>query len=256
MNNDKWAVFLDIDGTLIGNSYQISDRNKAAITNARKKGHYVFINTGRATGNIPAELSCQFYLFDGVIAGSGTYITYNDKIILDKTLNNDLLIDITEEIMQNENLWAVFEGRNRIIGLNDVPPEWNTVLRITGQENFCTTYKNEPVQVLAIGKNVPEHMYKKYGNILKIIQMKNFADCIPPDCSKANGLELILDIIGIPKENSIAIGDSENDIDMLKIAGISVAVSNASPALMSVVDEITDTNINDGVAKVIEKYLL
>ena len=64
---EKYAVFLDIDGTLISNSFEIPERNKKAIAAAREKGHMVFINTGRSYCNIPPQLHEQFDV-DGIIA--------------------------------------------------------------------------------------------------------------------------------------------------------------------------------------------
>lgn len=62
--------------------------------------------------------------------------------------------------------------------------------------------------------------------------------------------------LGIPKEDIMAIGDSENDIEMLKEAGLGIAMGNALDEVIAVADDVTAPNDEDGVAKAIEKYLL
>lgn len=252
----KKALFIDIDGTLTMDGFRISERTEAAIINAREKGHYLFINTGRALGNIPAELYKIIELFDGISAGSGTHIRIGDRILSDQSVNINTLRSISNEIRKRKDLWAVYEGKHIIIGQNEVPKEWNTVHCISDEKDFSGFYTDEPVEVIAIGKTVPEDIKNTYRKELDIIQMKNFADCIPVGCSKAQSMKTILEHIGIPNENSIAIGDSENDLAMLRAAGHSVAVANAAPSVLESVDEITSKNTEDGVAKIIEKYCL
>lgn len=255
-DNYKKALFIDIDGTLTMDNFRISARTEAAIKNARAKGHYLFINTGRALGNIPAELNKIIALFDGISAGSGTHIRIGNEILSDAYVNINILKNISDEIKKRNDLWCVYEGKNVIIGQNDVPKDWNTVHYISVEKDFSDFYANEPIEVIAIGKTVPKEIKDNFEKELDIIQMKNFADCIPVGCSKAQSMKTILDHIGIPNENSIAIGDSENDLAMLRAAGHSVAVANAAPSVLESVDEITSKNTEDGVAKIIEKYCL
>ena len=66
----------------------------------------------------------------------------------------------------------------------------------------------------------------------------------------------IRDRFQVPVEQIMAVGDSPNDVDMLKEAGFAVAMDNASPAVKDVVDYVTAGNDDDGVAKVIEKFVL
>ena len=80
MIDNRFAVFLDIDGTLISDSFRIPTPNLEAIAAARAKGHMVFINTGRSWGYIPDELREQFNV-DGVVAGSGAMIIIDGETV-------------------------------------------------------------------------------------------------------------------------------------------------------------------------------
>ena len=67
---------------------------------------------------------------------------------------------------------------------------------------------------------------------------------------------MLADREGISSEQVMAIGDSHNDLDMLKYAGLGVAVANARPAVLRVADMVTGRNVDDGVAQVIEQVIL
>jgi Cof subfamily protein (haloacid dehalogenase superfamily) len=83
-----------------------------------------------------------------------------------------------------------------------------------------------------------------------------FLEITPNGIEKASALAVLLEEIGVERERLIACGDGYNDIPMLQFAGLSVAMENAYDEVKEFADIITDTNDSDGVAKVIEKYIL
>jgi hypothetical protein len=74
--------------------------------------------------------------------------------------------------------------------------------------------------------------------------------------SKGNAVSILSDMLGIERENVMCIGDSENDLSMIKFAGLGVAMGNAAECIKENADYITDINNEDGVAKAIEKFIL
>ncbi len=74
--------------------------------------------------------------------------------------------------------------------------------------------------------------------------------------SKATGLSMLTEYLDIPMEAVLAVGDSENDVEMLQAAGLGVAMGNALDHVKTVADDITLTNDEEGVAAVVEKYIL
>ena len=74
--------------------------------------------------------------------------------------------------------------------------------------------------------------------------------------TKGDAVRYLANYFGIDKEEVMCIGDSENDLSMIKYAGTGVAMGNASEDIKSVADYVTDTNVNDGVAKAINKFVL
>lgn len=253
--NEPFAVFLDVDGTLTGDSFRFSQRNVNAIKKARAAGHYVFINTGRALGNIPPELLSEFKVCDGFIAGSGTYLVWNNEVFSDVSFSKDFLRELCRYLLSRKDLWAVFECKKSIIGLHNVPEEWGVKKFVTDENDFFTVFTDEEVEVTAVGTLPPAEFDELFGDRMRIIRMRDFADCIPNGCSKDNGMKKVLQALNIPKERSICMGDSENDLDMFAAAGFCVAVANAAPKVLEAADMITDSIVDDGVGKALEKLL-
>lgn len=81
-------------------------------------------------------------------------------------------------------------------------------------------------------------------------------ELLPEGASKGAGVQWLLDRLGVDRERCMALGDGENDVEMLKICGLGVAVGNAGAAAKSVADVVVNSNDEDGVAQAIEKYVL
>lgn len=81
-------------------------------------------------------------------------------------------------------------------------------------------------------------------------------EIIPAECSKAGGVAEMANLYHVAMENVMTIGDYENDVPMLRAAGLGVAMGNANAAVQAQADCVTDTNDQDGLAKAIEKYVL
>jgi hydroxymethylpyrimidine pyrophosphatase-like HAD family hydrolase len=78
---------------------------------------------------------------------------------------------------------------------------------------------------------------------------------LPPGASKGTALKVLLRDLGISATNVMAIGDGENDIEMIQIAGVGVAMGNASQKLKDVAMYITASNDEDGIVQALEKYI-
>ena len=78
----------------------------------------------------------------------------------------------------------------------------------------------------------------------------------PPEADKAKGLRFLCDHLGLPVEQTLAVGDGGNDLDIMGAAGFSVAMGNAIDEVRSLADAVTDDCDHDGAAKAIERYML
>ncbi|MBQ2847518.1 MAG: HAD family phosphatase [Clostridia bacterium] len=253
---EKCAVFLDIDGTLISDSFRISDDNLKAIAEARARGHMVFINTGRSWGNIPDILHEQLDL-DGIISGIGAMVTINGKTVWKICMSEDLVRRVMEYIFSNREYWAIFEGYNNVYSIpNDERDKRNYELYLSSPEDSKTICAVDEIQVIAMGKIVPDDFIELFKDDLTVFQFDTYADCVVKGLNKAKGIEKVLELTGIKRENTIAIGDSNNDYDMLKYAEIGVAMANSQQRILDMADYVTDSAKESGVARAIEKLLL
>lgn len=254
---EKCAVFLDIDGTLLSDSFIIPQRNIDAINAARAKGHMVFINTGRSWGNIPLVLMEQIKSLDGIISGSGAMITVNGETVFKASMSEDLVKRVTEYAFVHREYWYIFEGKQKIYALsNDVRERADYQIPLNKPEDYKLMCSDDEIQVIAMGKIVPEEFFELFKDEITVFQFETYADLVVKGLNKAVGIGKVLELTGIKQENTIAIGDSNNDYDMIEFAGIGVAMANSQKRILDMADYITDTNHNCGVAKAIEKFLL
>ncbi|MGL6131454.1 MAG: HAD-IIB family hydrolase, partial [Fusobacteriaceae bacterium] len=106
-------------------------------------------------------------------------------------------------------------------------------------------------------KKVEEKLKDELGSEYTIsISKPFFLEVTKKGMDKGNSLKKLIEKLGINSKEVIAVGDSYNDISMLKIAGMSVAVSNAKPEVIEMVDYVTNSNNNHGMAELIEKFIL
>ena len=99
------AVFLDIDGTLMGKNSKALELNLSTIQKVRSLGHKVLVNTGRATSLIPRELNLE-RKFDGVVSGAGAIVRLDGKVLFKKLMNFDMVRKACELFANSPNLSA------------------------------------------------------------------------------------------------------------------------------------------------------
>ncbi|MBR3779662.1 MAG: Cof-type HAD-IIB family hydrolase [Clostridia bacterium] len=254
---EKCAVFLDIDGTLLSDSFAIPPENLKAIKAAQEKGHLVFINTGRSWGNIPSVLMEQFKDFDGIISGIGSMITMGGETVFKSFMPETLIKRIMEYVFAHPEYWVLFEGVNNVYSV----PNDKFVLRdyqilLENSDDYLKICNGDNIQVVAMGKTVPDDFKELFRDDLTVFQFETYADFVKKGLNKAEGIKKAIEIMGIKRENTVAIGDSNNDYDMITYAGVGVAMANSQQSILDIADYITDSNHNCGVAKAIKDILL
>lgn len=143
---------------------------------------------------------------------------------------------------------------------------------ITGKKPVITSFTslfddwliegNGPNKILCIGKEdkievLEMKLLKLYGDILNIHRSKpNYLEIVDKNISKASAINYLQSQFSILTSQIIAIGDNFNDIDMIKYAGLGVAMGNAPEKVKKYADEVTKSNDDDGIAHIINKYLL
>lgn len=254
MNRRKKAVFLDIDGTLNYDRPVPSTANQAAVRLARQTGHAVLLCTGRSMKCIPAAL-LETVAFDGVVAGGGAYVRIGDEVVRSVCLPPETLRLVCAYYLQ-AGTPCVFEGETEMFLIGHVDyhePGWKTV---TSPDDFDRRYAGARISKLTMDGALPPDAQGLLAPYFTVIQHPGYTEALPLGCGKADGMRAALAALHIPREDSIAIGDSRNDLDMLRYAGLGIAMGNAADEVKEAADAVTAACADDGVAAAIHRYVL
>lgn len=252
MKTDKYAVFLDIDNTLMSNG-KVPKKNVDAIKKTRETGSYVFVNTARSYAFIPDMLKDDS-LLDGFVAGIGTDLRLHGQQIFSRTMKRDELKFIAEHFI-NGTREVSFEGEDHMIWIN--PAERRDVYHIlTSPDDFDTVYKDFKISKMYVRGQLTQEERAIFGKDYILYQHEMYAEFVQKGFGKAVGMQLMAEHLGIPMENCIAMGDSSNDEDMLKAAGISVAMGNAIKEIKEMCTYVSCNAEDGGVAEALKKFII
>ena len=266
MNQPIKLIVTDIDGTLLNSRHELSERTEKALKAAVEKGVKVVLATGKTrlsgietsrrlnldTPGIYLQ-GLAIYEADGALRWQQTLdpkvartaincgedrgftmVAYSGTRVLCRARNRD-----TDRLME------FHEGEPEGVGplqniLDSVPV--NKVLAIKlAQPRAITALRWQ------LGTQINGKLVQALDDMLEIL---------PPGASKGAALKLLLKDMKIPAENVMAIGDGENDLEMIQLAGIGVAVGNANQRLKDAADQVVASNDEDGVAEAVERFAL
>jgi Cof subfamily protein (haloacid dehalogenase superfamily) len=256
MKKEPKAIFLDIDGTLILNDEGPFDGDIEQIKIAKEYGHLFFLNTGRAFSNIPAVLKEAAYI-DGMIMGSGTNVRLKSKTIYHKWINEKTLASVCKFYLNNRK-WCGFEGETDLYGINKFDPALfaGEVTPIGNENDFSNKYSVAKITKLTIEREVTAEERYFLEDYFQLNSFSSYYEGIIKGENKSNGIKMILKETGVLLENSIAIGDSINDISALNTVNLGIAMGNACDELKKIAQYITDDCKHGGVGKAIKRMVL
>lgn len=266
----KKLVFLDIDGTLIPKSQKMSEKTIQALRQANDNGHILCICTGRTYCEMPDEMK----RFDGVISAAGACVMWKNEILLAEYLSDkkkEQLIELLEEAgavytMEGfDNLYMKRENYEKLLrDLEGCDEEERGILKLFEKTCFCTgVEKMEKVHKCSYfyaekdGEWFRERLKKWDMSLAAFSQgdmRGNSGEITKTAFTKGSAVRYLSEYLGIPIEDTIAIGDSENDIGMLKAAGTGIAMGNALDYVKKAADDVTGSVEEDGVYHAFTKY--
>lgn len=260
-NMDSHVIFLDMDNTLTWKG-EVVPENLAAIRRAQEAGHKVVLNTGRSYGFIPRRVLLTVP-FDGVIAGGGAYIrasntpllrdnlspTDDDLVLLNAVIPDSVLKELCDWFSEHE-LPIFFEGVRESYCMN---AERENFKLISGYEDIDSATKITIFSTIA--GPLPEDGRALIEQYFTYICHPRYSEGILHGYSKASGMDIYLTHVGIPLSRSIAMGDSANDMDMLRHAGISVGMGDSTREVLDCVDYVSANCGDGGVARAIYDLL-
>ena len=249
MENRK-ILFFDIDGTLLSHrTLTIPESAKRAVRKAKENGHLIFINTGRTISVINKEI--KDLGFDGYICGCGSYIEVDGEVIYSNDIDKSKYAEIINKI-EEYDLDVVLEGREAVYYNRDTSTD--AMLTDFIQNNYpVKRYEDENLEF--------DKMYMKYKDNEYLQDFCDFTkelfdfidhgngggEMVPKGHSKGSGIDFLVDYLNIEKENTFAVGDSNNDISMLEHVENSIVMGNGNPDLFEKATFVTKNIDEDGI---------
>lgn len=254
-------IALDLDGTLLSPDETISARNREAIKNALAAGIRVVLVTGRGV-DTPIRISKELGLNLPVICCHGAL---TKDFGADKTLESipvplQYAKPMVEFAERHDLAVAVYieEAFYRLEGshvyMDDMRgPGWHEA------PSLAAILTQAPTFLRFLGEESVRAMQREFGDLPLSFRYEtwyDFVECavLNRAASKKNALARLCADFGIPAERVLAIGDSRNDVPMLRWAGIGIAMANALPEVRDSVRYVTGRNDQDGVARAIERF--
>lgn len=259
------VIATDIDGTLLNSHHQLSERNENALKAAMAKGVQVILATGRPRATTAIEIIERLGLqTPGIFLQGLAVYDATGALHRQETFDPDLGRLIIEHAEQSGYSLMAYAGAriiagvknqhtDRIISYGEPEPEIIGTLHNLTEPFNKLVFFDEPGRIAPLRASVMALL----GGRARIVQtLPESIEVLPNGISKGAALAHLLDEMQVDPADVIAFGDAENDLEMITLAGLGVAMGNAMPLLKEAADYITGTNDEDGVAQGIEKFVL
>jgi Cof subfamily protein (haloacid dehalogenase superfamily) len=258
----------DLDGTLLDNSSRVPERNKAAVSEAVRRGVIFVVSTGRmchsARGFAEQLGVTQFPL----ICYNGSMITEPDG---EESFHLKLDMDIALALLaffRDRDMYVQSYIDDRLFIKEDDAEQYryyNKYFGVTGTAVGDDLYAptRRPTKLLSKTGGIEDsrRLMKELsdmfpGKLYITSSNEDFIEMMNPGANKAKCLRLLSESRGVPLENIMALGDGDNDTEMIETAGLGIAVANARESAKKAARLVAPSNDECGVAWAIEEYVL
>lgn len=258
---DGMLLCTDLDDTLLTDNKQVSEKNRKAIDYFKSEGGLFTFSTGRVP--MGARLILEYVVPNAPIVcfnGGGIYDFSENKMLWSRKLDSDAISAVEYvdrrldfvgiEICTEEKIYfskintkvrehQVLEKLpDNDLDYHDIPEVWQKVLFMTEEHELNT-----------VRRTISE---SPFADKYTFVQSSPwYYELLPKNSTKGDGLIQLGKLCGIDRSHIIAVGDNENDLEMVKMAGVGIAVENAIPIVKNSADYVTADNNSDAIAKVI-----
>lgn len=257
-------VATDIDGTLLIPEGNFTQGVKDCVRKLCEKGIKVVLVTGRmhaAASLIAKDLN----LTTPVVSYQGGLIKEGARTLYEKCLTEAQAKQIIEWAKE-ENIHLNLYNDDILYSEKDcyeVERYCNNLHTKYTKKKFCDVNKTKVNKLLAIDYQNPDRInkYEKelpeiFPDLYIVKSTPYFLEFSNKEASKFCAVEFLQKLWGISRDETLTIGDQNNDIALLKAGGVKIAMGNATEELKTISDDITDTVFNDGFVQAMEKYCL
>lgn len=249
-NQSRWkAIILDLDGTLLHSDGSISEYTLEMLHECKRRGILVVVATARFW--FKAEKYLDIISPDYAILADGTQIYHNGEMIHGYGMDRLQSDGIISELVQ-KNEFVVSTGKRLFCSAGQIDEKWRVSKDFTEPLN-CSVYK---IAAILSTYDDAKELAEKFDCQMYSYRDEQLYGFTSKKSGKYQAVAKLGEMLQIGMDEMLAFGDDENDYDILKNVGKGVAVANAIPMIKEIVNDVAQSNDEDGVAKYIEKELI
>ena len=258
------AVFVDIDGTLCDSRQRIPQSAIDALSEVRSKGHRLFACTGRSA----PEVYPRFWDigFEGIVGGAGGYARVGNRVLVDERMPREH-VEVLTALWEELDAFYIWQGPDQM-GPSDgyldffvpragkYPEDWIEYAQsITpfivdiGSGTFTKVTAYVPPEKASL-ERVTAALPAGYRAIIGSVGAAGYIpfEVVPERLSKAVGISAVCEHVGIPLSRTVALGDSNNDVEAVASAATGISIGNGCEALVEVADIVAPSVGEGGLA--------
>ena len=274
--SDIRIIALDLDGTLLDSGKNLSEANRAALAAAAEKGIHIVPTTGRFFGGMPESVrALPFVRYAITVNGAQVYDRETDTAIVREELPLDTALAVMRYLDGFDVIYDCYQdnwGRMTAVMQEraaDYAPDAHYLKMIRELRKPYPDLKahleeeRRDVQKImlfardvAVREKIAEGLRERFPQLAITASTWNNLELNSANAHKGLALQRFAEHLGFGLENCMAFGDGANDLTMVRMAGMGVAMSNACPEVLSAADHVTLSNDEDGVAVAIRKMVL
>lgn len=266
MNNQIKLIALDMDNTLLNGQKKLSSRNEAILKKLRKQGIYIVLTTGRPFAGIRPFVKQLDLVNAGDYSvnfnGAVVYENQSEEIVFEKYLTLDQIksmklfadkMQVPMDCITGSCVYSVIDNKKSTY--ENYVGKLNTFYDVT----FAQLPENEKYYKFVIEEAVEkieeiEELLPEFEDMTVLKSRRDLLEFAPKGINKTVGLSHLLEKLNLTWDNVMAFGDEENDLEMIQSAQMGIAMGNAVELIKNAANDVTSSNIDDGVAKYLEKY--
>ena len=270
-------IFIDIDGTLFDHTTEsIPQSSINSILSAKKKGHQIFLSTGRPYADIDKEI--LDLPLDGMIVSCGAVVIVHHQIIYSTTFPQKELKDLIQFMLNNDIGFSLdginknylskeaFDFLSQLMFKNNEDSELSRMMMAKNNRypydeiRIADLQQVVKISIFTKNKDACQKLFKNIPSSLNGFMYKNAhfdlynGEISMNGVTKAHGLELVTQYLNFNIEDTIAIGDSLNDLDILQKAGLSICMGNGAVECKEIADFVTKDISNDGLSYALKYF--
>jgi len=260
-------IALDLDGTLLNSSLRLSERNGEAVRRALDRGVKIVLATSRWFG-LARRTADHLGIDTPLVCSNGALVRRpsDGREILHLRLDQEVAREVTT--LGDERGWEMFttieDATFMRMRPGVIPERLPGGLRIS-ERQAEEVARGQPTAVLVFGQEavdeISQRLLPAYDGRAKFslnrpLNLPHYVVLTHPDADKGSALETVCRELDVPLSDVMAMGDSESDLAMLRLAGLGIAMDNSPDEVKRAALHIAPSNDADGVAWAIERFAL